>query len=325
MTGRPGRVVVLTGASAGIGRAAAIAFGRRRCRVALVARSREALEAARTEVEAAGGEAAVFIADMADAEAVAAAADEIASLWGGIDIWVNNAMASVFAPVDRMTADEFRRVTEVTYLGYVFGTQAALKHMRTRNSGTIVQVGSALSYRAIPLQSAYCAAKFAIRGFTDSLRCELLHDRSRIRVTMVQLPAVNTPQFDWARNKMGRTARPLGAIVQPEAIAEKIVRAAERTPRELWIGYSAVKAILGAMFAPGYADRVLARKAYDGQLTDEALPADAPDNLWNIPPARLHKVHGRFDSAAASSVTAVTPIALCIVAVCAAIAVIWLL
>ncbi len=197
---------------------------------------------------------------------------------GPIDIWVNVAMATIFAELRDITAEEFKRVTEVTYLGQVYGTMAALRRMQPRDRGTIVQVGSALSYRAIPLQSAYCGAKFAVRGFTDSLRSELAHQRSRIRLTMVQLPAVNTPQFDWARSRMRRRAQPVAPIYQPEAIAREIFRAAREAPRELWIGHSALKAIIGNMLLPGVGDRVLAQEGYSGQLAAEPEPADAPDN-----------------------------------------------
>ena len=239
------RTVVITGASAGVGRASAIAFAQKGWNVALIARGKEGLEGARRDVEAAGGHALVLPLDVADADAVFAAADQVVARWGRIDVWINDAMVTIFAPVKEITPEEFRRVTEVTYLGQVHGTMAALKHMRPRNQGTIVQVGSALSYRAIPLQSAYCGAKFAIRGFTDSLRSELEHEQSRIRLTMVQLPAVNTPQFDWARSRMPRKLQPVPPIYQPEAIASEIVRAALEAPRELWIGRSALKAIFG--------------------------------------------------------------------------------
>ena len=228
--------VVVTGASAGVGRAVAIAFAQKGWNVALIARGKEGLEGARRDVEAAGGHALVLPLDVAEADAVFAAADQVMAEWGHIDVWINDAMVTIFAPVKDIKPDEFRRVTEVTYLGQVYGTMAALKHMRPRNRGTIVQVGSALSYRAIPLQSAYCGAKFAIRGFTDALRSELDHERSRIRLTMVQLPAVNTPQFDWARSRMPRKLQPVPPIYQPEAIAKEIVRAALEAPRELWIG-----------------------------------------------------------------------------------------
>jgi len=303
----PRGTVVVTGASAGVGRASAMAFARRGWNVALIARSTEGLEAARREAEAAGAPQALALpADTADADAVFGAADRTAESFGAIDIWVNGAMVTVLSPVHEMTPEEFRRVTEVTYLGYVHGTLAALRHMRPRNRGTIVQIGSALSYRAIPLQSAYCAAKFAIRGFTDSLRCELLHERSRIRLTMVQLPAVNTPQFGWARSHMPRRAQPVPPIHQPEPVAERIYQAAMRVPRESWIGWPSVKAILGAMLAPGLADRVLGKVGYSGQMTQEPEFPGRLDNLLSPLPGD-HGTHGRFDARARDRVGAVDP------------------
>jgi NAD(P)-dependent dehydrogenase (short-subunit alcohol dehydrogenase family) len=301
-----GSTVVVTGASAGIGRAIALRFARESCRIALLARSAEGLHSAKGEIEAAGGTATAYELDVADAAALACAADAIAREWGGIDFWVNNAMATIYAPVAEITPEEFKRVTEVTYLGTVYGTMAALRHMRSRNSGTIIQVGSALSYRAIPLQSAYCGGKFAIRAFTDSLRSELRHEGSRVKLTMVQLPAVNTPQFDWARNRMGRQAQPIPPIFQPEAIAEHVLRIADDPPRELWIGWPAVKVILGNIAAPGYLDRYLARHAYQEQLAQERRSADQIDNLFEAPPAG-HVAHGRFDAEAKGRVRAFRP------------------
>ncbi len=257
-------VVVVTGASAGVGRAAAAAFAQRGWSVALLARGRTGLEGARHEVEQAGGSALVIPVDVGDPDAVAAASDRVVAAWGGIDVWVNNAMATVYAPVEEITPAEFKRVTEVTYLGQVHGTLAALKHMRRQGTGTIVQVGSALAYRASPLQSAYCAAKAAVRGFTDSLRSELIHEGSPIRLTMVHLPAVNTPQFDWARSRLPRRLQPVPPIHDPEVAAEAIVRAARKAPRELWVGSPTIKAILGTMAAPGLLDQLLARGAWDG-------------------------------------------------------------
>ncbi|MDC7785427.1 SDR family oxidoreductase [Rhodoplanes sp. TEM] len=286
--------VVITGAGAGVGRATAVEFARRGAHVALLARGRERLDAAAREVRAHGVEALAIPVDVADAAAVDEAAARVERELGAIDVWVNVAMATVFAPVHAIAPDEFRRVTEVTYLGQVYGTMAALKRMRPRDRGTIVQVGSALSYRAIPLQSAYCGAKFAIRGFTDALRSELLHDKSRVRLTMVQLPAVNTPQFDWARNKMPRRAQPVPPIYQPEAIAREIVRAADRAPRELWIGYPALKAIIGTLLLPRVADRMLAEDAYGGQMTQEPSDPHRPDNLFTPVPGDPG-AHGRFD------------------------------
>jgi NAD(P)-dependent dehydrogenase (short-subunit alcohol dehydrogenase family) len=287
------QTVVITGASAGIGRAVALAFARRGSKVALIARG--GLEGALAEVVAAGAEGLAIATDVADCDALFAAADQIIGQWGSIDVWINNAMVTVFAPVSAMDGAEFRRVTEVTYLGAVFGTMAALKHMRTRKCGTIVQVGSALSYRAVPLQSAYCGAKFAIRGFTDALRSELLRENVPIRVTMVQLPAINTPQFDWARNKTGRQAQPLPPIYSADAIAERIRHAAERSPRELWVGLATLKAVIGHIAAPAWLDRVLSRRGYDGQLDREPQPRGEPDNLF-YPIEQLHATRGRFET-----------------------------
>lgn len=273
-----GRSVVVSGASAGIGRAIARAFGAQGARVGLIARSPEALGNAAGEIRASGGDALALPLDLADAEAVDRAADEVARRFGGIDVWVNDAMVSVFSPVAQMRAGEYRRVMEVNYLGTVHGTLAALRHMRARDSGTIVQIGSALAYRSIPLQSAYCASKAAVRGFTDSLRCELLHDRSRVRVTMLQLPAVNTPQFEVVRNRLDAHARPVPPIYQPETIAEAVLFAARHAPRELWVGWSTLEAILGQRLVPGLLDRYLARAAWDAQTTDLA-PKPLRDNV----------------------------------------------
>jgi NAD(P)-dependent dehydrogenase (short-subunit alcohol dehydrogenase family) len=301
------RTAVVTGASAGVGRAVARAFARRGWSLGLIARGEAGLEAARREAEAAGAPRVLAIpADMADASAVFAAADRIAAELGGIDIWVNDAMATIFAPLSEITPEEFRRVTEATYLGYVHGTMAALRHMRPRGRGTIVQVGSALAYRAIPLQSAYCGAKFAIRGFTDALRSELLHEGSRVRLTMVQLPAVNTPQFDWSRSRMPRRAQPVPPVHQPEAAAEAIWRAAMQTPRELWVGWPSVKAILGGMLAPGLLDRLLAQRGYEGQMTSEPEIPGRADNLFATLPGD-HGAHGRFGDRARPRVGAVDP------------------
>ena len=306
MTERVADTVVITGASAGVGRATAIAFARNGFNVGLIARGLEGLEGAKRDVEAAGGRALVLPLDVVDAEALSAAADRVVAEWGKIDVWVNDAMATIFSPVHEIEPDEFRRVTEVTYLGQVYGTMAALKHMRSRNRGTIVQVGSALSYRAIPLQSAYCGAKFAIRGFTDALRSELEHDKRRVRLSMVQLPAVNTPQFDWARSRMHKRLQPVPPIYQPEAIAREIVRAARDAPRELWIGRSALKAIVGTLLLPRLGDRILATEGYGGQLTAEAARPDRPDNLFE-PVSGDRGAHGRFDTRAHSKVIGFNP------------------
>jgi len=289
--------VVVTGAAGGVGRATARAFGARGCRVVLVARGEEALRAAAAEVEAAGGRALAFVADVADPQAVEAAANAAEAAFGPIDIWVNVAMATIFAPVHRITANEFRRATEVSYLGFVYGTMAALKRMRPRNRGTIVQVGSALSYRAVPLQSPYCGAKFAIRGFTQSLHSELIHDGLDIHLTMVQMPALNTPQFTWARNKMPRRPQPVPPIFQPEVAARAILYAAYSRRREIWVGWPSVKAILATKVAPGLLNRYLARTGYAGQMTDEPANPDAPDNLFEPLPGD-YGAHGRFDARA---------------------------
>ena len=291
-------MVVVTGASAGVGRAIVRELGAQRARVALIARGIDGLGGAAEEVTAAGGEAMVLPLDLADAEAVAAAADAVVDRWGKIDVWINNAMVSVFAPIASMKADEFRRVTEVTYLGYVYGTLAALRHMRKRDAGTIVQIGSALAYRSIPLQSAYCAAKSAIRGFTDSLRSELIHDKSNIKVTMIQLPAVNTPQFDVVRNKLGKHAQPVPPIYQPELIARAVMHAIEHPTREMWLGWNTVKAILGQRFNPGLLDRYLAKHAYEAQVTSE-LPPTWLDNVDQVLPGD-RGAHGDFDQRSTS-------------------------
>ena len=246
----------------------------------------------------------MFPVDMADAHGVLNAADTIAASTGSIDIWVNDAMVTVFSPLWDITPEEFRRVTEVTYLGFVHGTMAALRHMRPRNRGTIVQVGSALAYRGIPLQAAYCGAKHAVRGFTDSLRTELIHADSAVALTIVELPAVNTPQFDWARTHMPRKPRPVPPVVQPEAIAEVIFRAALNPQREVWVGSSTLKVILGNMVLPALLDRYLARKAYAAQETVAPVSPTRKDNLM-APIAELHRTRGGFDKEAADSVMAV--------------------
>lgn len=287
-------VVVVTGASAGVGRATARAFARRGYAVGLLARGRDGLEGARQDVMANGSDAVVVPTDVARPEQVETAAVAVERELGPIDVWVNNAMVSVFSPVTRMTEEEFRRVTEVTYLGAVHGTLAALRRMIPRNHGTIVQVGSALAYRAIPLQSAYCAAKHALAGFTESLWTELLHDGSAVHLTMVQLPALNTPQFDWSRSRMPREPQPVPPIFQPEVAADAVVWAATHRRRELYVGWPTVKAIWGDKVAPGLLDRYLARTGYDAQQTDEPTPPDRADNLW-APVSGDHGAHGRFD------------------------------
>jgi NAD(P)-dependent dehydrogenase (short-subunit alcohol dehydrogenase family) len=292
------RTVVITGASAGVGRATAVHFARQGWRVGLIARNLERLEDAAREVMRAGGEPLVLAADVADAQALASAAEWVVREWGVIDVWVNNAMVTVYSPVQEMSPEEYRRVTDVTYLGYVHGTLAALTHMRKRNEGTIVQVGSALAYRAIPLQSAYCAAKFAIRGFTDALRSELIHDGSHVRLTAVHLPAINTPQFDWSRSRLPMRPQPVPPIFQPEVAARAIYRAALKAPRELWLGRPTVQIILGSMVMPGILDRLLATQAREGQMSDEPAVPEQPDNLFETVDGEYGS-HGRFDSESA--------------------------
>jgi NAD(P)-dependent dehydrogenase (short-subunit alcohol dehydrogenase family) len=289
-----GSVVTVTGASAGVGRATARAFADRGAAVALLARSGEALEAARREVEQRGARALALPVDLADFDAVDAAAEAAERELGPVEVWVNDAMASVFAPVWDVRPDEFRRATEVTYLGAVHGTMAALRRMRPRNRGTIVQVGSALAYRAIPLQSAYCGSKHALRGFTDSVRCELMHERSGVHVTMVHLPALNTPQFDTVRSRLPRKPQPVPPIFQPEVAAEGIVLAARSRRREVWVGGSTVATIAGNKLVPALADRYLARTGFDSQQTDEPADPDRPDNLFEPVPGD-RGAHGRFD------------------------------
>jgi short-subunit dehydrogenase len=295
------QIVAVTGASGGIGRAIAHAFAKRGAHVGLIARGRDSLEAAAGEVRSLGGQALVVPADVADHEQVERAASTIEERLGPIDVWVNDAMATVFAPVVQTDAAEFKRATEVTYLGTVHGTMAALRRMTERDAGTIVQVGSALSYRAIPLQAAYCGAKFAIRGFTDSLRTELMADRSRVRITMVQLPGTNTPQFNWCRSKLPRHPKPVPPIYQPEIAAEAVYWAALHRRRELWVGQSTVRTIVGSTLAPWAADRYLARTAITGQQVDD-LPVcpDRPDNLYEPLPAKA-ATHGIFGDQAVSS------------------------
>lgn len=273
-------VVVVTGASGGVGRAAAKAFGEARCRVALLARGHDGLSAAAREVEGAGGEALIVPTDVGDARQVEAAAERIERQWGQFDCWVNAAMATIFSPMHRVTPAEFERATRTTYLGTVFGTMAALKRMRTRDAGTIVQVGSALSYQSIPLQAPYCGAKFAIRGFTDAVRCELLHDRSRVHICMVQLSAHNTPQFLWGRTHLAHAPQPLPPIFEPSVAARAIVFAATHRRREIYSGFPAVKLIVAGKLAPGLLGRYLSRAAWDGQLMDRKVSGDRPDNLF---------------------------------------------
>src|SRR5947209_697936 len=300
MAAKKNEVVVITGASAGVGRATVREFAKRGASIGLIARGRDGLQAAKREVAELGGRALVLPCDVADAAAVNAAAERVERELGPIDIWINNAMLSVFSPIKEMQPDEYRRVTDVTYLGVVYGTLAALKRMLPRDRGAILQVGSALAYRSIPLQSAYCGAKHAIVGFTDSLRCELIHEKSNVNVTIAHLPAVNTPQFEWSKSRMPRHPQPVPPIFQPEVIARGIYYAAHARRREFWIGLPTVVAINGQKIAPGMADRYLGETGYDAQMTDEPVSPNRPNNLWE-PLSGDHGAHGRFDAQARNS------------------------
>src|SRR5256885_13145412 len=293
-------VVVITGASAGLGRATVREFARHGADIALIARGRDGLEGARREVEALGGGALVLPTDVADAEQVEAAIARAEAELGPIDILINNAMASVFSPIKEMTAAEFKRVTEVTYLGYVYTTLSALRRMLPRDRGTIVHVGSALAYRSIPLQAAYCAAKHAVLGFHSSLRTELLHDKSNVHTVMVQMPALNTPQFGWVKSRLRRKAQPVPPIFQPEVAARAIYYAAHHPDRrEYYIGWPTVKAIVGNKLTASLADHYLARTGYDSQQHDGPEDPNRPNNLWRPIPGD-HGAHGTFDDRASS-------------------------
>ncbi len=291
-------VVVVTGSSGGVGRAIAHAFAKRGAHIGLLARGEQGLGEAVAEVKSFGGKAIAVPTDVADHEAVEVAAARVEEEFGPIDIWINDAMATVFARFVDIEPAEFKRATEVTYLGAVYGTMAALKRMITRDSGTIVQVGSALSYRAIPLQAAYCGSKFATRGFTDSIRTELLHDKSNVHITMVQLPGVNTTQFNWCRSKLPKHPMPVPPIYQPEIPAEAVYWAAHHRRRELWVGYSSVQAILGNKLAPSFADWYLAKTGFSGQqMQNRPVSPDRPDNLYE-PVQNKAATHGLFDAQA---------------------------
>ena len=278
---REGQVVVVTGASAGIGRAAARAFGARGAHVALLARGEVGLEAAARDVEEAGGKAMVVPVDVADARQVEESADAVERILGPIDVWVNVAFTSVFAPFGEIAADEYKRVTDVNYLGFVYGTMAALRRMRERDAGTIVQVGSALAYRGIPLQTAYCGSKHAIQGFHEALRCELLHEHSNVHVTMVQMPAVNTPQFSWVLSRLPNHPQPVPPIYEPQVAAKAVVYAADHPKRrEYWVGASTAATLLANAVAPGVLDRYLAKTGFSSQQTDRPRSPDQPANLW---------------------------------------------
>ncbi|MBA2310350.1 MAG: SDR family oxidoreductase [Pseudonocardiales bacterium] len=297
------QVVVITGASGGVGRATAQRFARRGAAIALLARGEVGLNAVADEVRSAGGTALPIMVDVADNRGVDEAAERAEAELGPIDVWVNAAFSSVFAPFTQVSPEEFQRATEVTYLGMVNGTRAALRRMLPRDSGTIVQVGSAIAYRAIPLQSVYSGAKAAARGFTDALRCELLHDKSGVRVTQVHLPAVNTPQFDWVLSRLPRRPQPVPPIYQPEVAADAIVHAADHPRRrEYWVGASTVATVLASKIAPGLLDWYLAKTGYDAQQTKQRQPADSPSNLWvpaDGPGGSDFGSHGRFDDKAA--------------------------
>ena len=293
---------MITGASAGVGRALARAFARRGAAIGLLARGRAGLEAARQEVDEAGGRALVLQADVARPEQVDAAAAALEAAFGPVDIWVNNAMASVFSPVTQMTAEEYKRVTEVTYLGVVHGTLAALRQMRPRDRGVIVQVGSALAYRGIPLQSAYCAAKHVVQGFCDSLRSELLRDGSSVKLTMVQLPAINTPQFDWVKSRLPHRAQPVPPIFQPEDVADAIIDASDGARAEVYVGVPTLVAIVGNKIAPRVGDWYLSRSGYESQQTEEPEDPARPHNLWSpVDENRDFGAHGRFDERATAT------------------------
>src|SRR5215212_7753369 len=287
-------VVVITGASAGVGRATAREFARHGAKVALLARNEDGLEGARQEVETAGGEALPIPTDVSDPEQVEAAAERVERELGPIDVWVNDAIAVIFSPFKDIELEDFKRSTEVCYLGTVYGTKAALKRMLPRDRGTIVQVGSALAYRAIPLQSAYCGAKHAIRGFTDSVRTELLHDRSGVHITMVQLPAVNTPQFNVSKTTLPKHPRPVPPTYQPEVPARAIYWAAHQRRREVWVGLSSLIVIAANKLLPGLGDWYLAKTGYASQQTDQPVEEDRPDNLYEPVPGD-HGAHGNFD------------------------------
>jgi NAD(P)-dependent dehydrogenase (short-subunit alcohol dehydrogenase family) len=292
-------VVVITGASAGVGRATVCAFASRGARIGLLARGRAGLEGARRDAERLGGQALVLPTDVADPDQVERAAEAVEREFGPIDVWVNDAMCSVFSPVKEMTPADYRRVTEVTYLGFVHGTLAALRRMLPRDRGIIIQVGSALAYRGIPLQSAYCAAKHAIQGFCDSLRSELIHDRSNVKLTMVQMPALNTPQFDWVKSRLPRKAQPVPPIYQPEVAAEAIYHAAHHYRREWFVGGSTAVVVAGNKVAPGLGDWYLAQQGYGAQQYDGARDPDSPNNLYApVDDERDHGAHGDFDARA---------------------------
>jgi len=293
------KVVVITGASGGVGRATAWEFAKQGAKIVLLARGQEQLDGTKREVEQYGGKALCIPTDVADPNAVEAAAVQAEKEFGPIDVWVNNAMNSVFAPFKEIKPEEFRRVTEVTYLGQVYGAMTALKRMLPRDKGVIIFVGSALAYRGIPLQSAYCGSKHGIQGMFDSLRTELLHSKSNVKICMVQLPAMNTTQFGWVLSKLPNKPRPMGKVYQPEVAARGIVFAAAHPRRELWIGYPTYEAIIGNKIAPWYADWVLARSGFKGQQTDQKASPDRKNNVWE-PVHEDRGAHGDFKNISAN-------------------------
>lgn len=299
MASNTSEVVVITGASAGVGRAIVRDFAKRGASIGLLARGQAGLEGAQHDVEELGGRALIIPTDVADPQQVEAAADKVEETFGPIDIWVNVAMASVFSPFKEMNAEEFKRVTEVTYLGQVHGTMSALKRMLPRDRGHIIQIGSALAYRGIPLQSAYCGSKHAIQGFTESVRTELMHDKSNVKISMVQLPAVNTPQFSWVKSRLPNKAQPVPPIYQPEIIAGAVTYIADHYRRQMYLGFSTIKAIWGNRIAPWYADWYLARTGYQSQQTNQKADPDRPNNLWHpVDDKEDHGAHGAFDNRA---------------------------
>jgi NAD(P)-dependent dehydrogenase (short-subunit alcohol dehydrogenase family) len=299
MQARTPEVVVVTGASAGVGRAIARAFARRGAHIGLVARGHAGLEGARRDVEELGGEALVLPTDVAEADQIEAAAARVEETFGPIDIWINDAMTSVYSPAWEMTPEEYKRITEVTYLGTVYGTLAALRRMLPRNQGRIIQIGSALAYRGIPLQSAYCGAKHAIQGFTESVRSELIHEKSNVKITMVQLPAVNTPQFGWVKSRLPQKAQPMPPIYQPEVIADAVTWVADHYRRQLFIGGPTVIVIQGDKLAPGFGDWYLGKTGYTSQQISEPEDPDRPHNLWEpVDGDHDYGAHGAFDDRA---------------------------
>ncbi len=300
MSKKQPRVIVVTGASAGVGRATVRAFAKEGAQIGLIARGQDGLRGAQRDAEERGGKAIMLPTDVADAGAVEAAAQRTEEELGPIDVWVNVAMTSVFSPVKEMEPEEYKRVMEVNYLGYVYGTLAALKRMLPRDHGRIIQVGSALAYRGIPLQSAYCASKHAIQGFMDSLRSELIHDRSNVKVCMLQMPGMNTPQFGWVKSRLPNKAQPVPPIYQPEIAADAVVFASHHDRREMYVGLSSVEAIVGNKLFPGLLDHYLARTAYSGQQTNEPRDPNQPYNLFQPVPGD-HGAHGDFGSRARTS------------------------